>query len=84
MTYNSDGLPEPKSHSRQNEATINKAIEECTSACNGNPDPFSAVEAYAIALIGDGWSAEDARVVQAGALRFLSKLTGNDSLWPAT
>lgn len=70
------GLP------RRNESEISESIRYCATKCMGHADPRACAEAYAIALIADGWTADDAREVQDGALGVLAKLTGDRSLIP--
>jgi hypothetical protein len=80
--YDPHDLPKPAGLTTRSEVELSEAIQDCAKKCMGHADPFSCAEACAISLIAEGWTATDARQVQVGALRFVSKLTGDDSLWP--
>jgi hypothetical protein len=66
----------------RSEIAISEAIQNGAQKCLGHPDPFACAEAFAIALIADGWTAQGARQVQIGSLRVLAQITGEDTIWP--
>jgi hypothetical protein len=74
--------PQPTGSTTRSELEMSEAIQDCAKQCLSHPDPFACAEAHAIALIADGWTAPDARMVQIGRLRVISRLSGDDSLWP--
>ena len=81
MDYDPQHLPTPANLNTRSEIEISTAIQDCAKKCMEHGDPFSCAEAYAISLIGDGWTAADAREVQIGALQVLAKVSGDDSLY---
>ena len=64
----------------RSELEMSEAIKVCAKKCLRHSDPFTCAEAHAIALIADGWTAEDARQTQIAALKVVSLLAGQKAI----
>jgi len=75
-------MDRPSKQTTLSEIEISQAIQDCVKACIDADEPLARLAAQLAVLIAADWSYDDAKTVERGALRVLSTIKADESLWP--